>query len=180
MAVCLWLSVKFYEDINFTDAYYATKIAGLTTKELISLQFDLLELLNYRLFISTHRFNHFVSLVQSLLTSSALLAWISYLPPIIIPLIPSKLSPFKTINSIILAKIDLYNSIYQPSRSPTIISLRQEYSLYSAAAWKQDIPSIAHKNFNRKGLIFTSHEDWETSLWNDKITFLFTIRKSFL
>ena len=23
MAVCLWLSVKFYEDINFTDAHYA-------------------------------------------------------------------------------------------------------------------------------------------------------------
>jgi len=37
MAVCLWLSVKFYEDLNFTDGRYAEKIAGIPTKELVSL-----------------------------------------------------------------------------------------------------------------------------------------------
>lgn len=37
MAVCLWLSVKFYEDINFSDAYFAEKVAGISFKELVSL-----------------------------------------------------------------------------------------------------------------------------------------------
>lgn len=37
MAICLWLSVKFYEDIHFSDAFYAEKIAGIPLKELISL-----------------------------------------------------------------------------------------------------------------------------------------------
>lgn len=60
MAVCLWLSVKFYEDINFTDAYYAEKVAGIPLKELVELQFELLDLLNWRLLISRSRFNHFV------------------------------------------------------------------------------------------------------------------------
>ncbi|EAR92873.2 amine-terminal domain cyclin (macronuclear) [Tetrahymena thermophila SB210] len=71
MAICLWLSVKFYEDINFTDAYYAQKIAGIPLEELISLQFELLELLNYRLFISPQRFNHFMKLINSLIQSGA-------------------------------------------------------------------------------------------------------------
>ncbi|KAL4490852.1 hypothetical protein ABPG72_008588 [Tetrahymena utriculariae] len=71
MAICLWLSVKFYEDINFTDAYYAQKIAGIPLEELISLQFELLELLNYRLFISPQRFSHFMKLINSLIQSGA-------------------------------------------------------------------------------------------------------------
>jgi len=74
MAVCLWLSVKFYEDLNFTDAHYALKIAGIPLNELVSLQFELLELLNYRLLITSAKFNHFIKLIQSLIFSGAVIA----------------------------------------------------------------------------------------------------------
>ncbi|CAD8114239.1 unnamed protein product [Paramecium sonneborni] len=59
LMIAIVLAIKFQDDDYYRNDYYS-KIAGITLKELNQLESELLELLNYDLYISKDRYNNYL------------------------------------------------------------------------------------------------------------------------
>jgi hypothetical protein len=56
------LAVKFFDDVFYTNSYYA-KVGGIRTKELNSLESRFLRLLHWKLYVSPKEFAHYMQSV---------------------------------------------------------------------------------------------------------------------
>jgi len=52
----LVLAMKFFDDVHYQNAYYA-KVGGIQTKEMNNLEFEFLQLLNWKLHVSPLEFD---------------------------------------------------------------------------------------------------------------------------
>ncbi|SCM25196.1 cyclin, putative [Plasmodium chabaudi chabaudi] len=52
------ISAKFFDDLYYSNAFYA-KVGGITTKELNKLEAHFLNLLDYKLYVSSHEYNFY-------------------------------------------------------------------------------------------------------------------------
>ncbi len=63
--ICCVLAIKYNEDIQFTNNYYA-KVGGISNKEMNLLEFHSIKLLDYNLSISETIFNKYVNYLRKL------------------------------------------------------------------------------------------------------------------
>ena len=63
--ICCVLAIKYNEDIQFTNSYYA-KVGGISNKELNLLEFHTIKLLDYNLSINEKVFNRYVNYLRKL------------------------------------------------------------------------------------------------------------------
>merc|ERR1712056_31806 len=55
LAVSMLLSAKYYDDVYYSNAYYA-RVCGLTLKEINSLEHEFLKLVNWKLDVSSEEY----------------------------------------------------------------------------------------------------------------------------
>jgi hypothetical protein len=58
MITCLAVSAKFYDDVYYTNKYYA-KVGGISNEELNRLEYCLLDLLDFNIFVPPDKFEDF-------------------------------------------------------------------------------------------------------------------------